>query len=61
VATIHGLTAGTDAGSILFVLAAAAATFAVGTLTFRRVREATQPPARRTGPSNPTRLPELVG
>jgi hypothetical protein len=63
VATIHGLTAGTDAGSTVVVLAAAAATFAVGTLTFRRVREATQAPRPRTGLASrpPSRRPELVG
>lgn len=50
VATIHGLTAGTDAGSTAFVVVATAAVLAVGVLTFRRVREATAstPPARPT-------------
>jgi len=43
VATLHGLTAGTDAGSTTFVLAATAAVLAVGALTFRRVREAMHP------------------
>ena len=70
VATIHGLTAGTDAGSVLVVLAATAATFAVGTLTFRRVREATRPPRPRADlrhpvpadiPAPPPRRRELVG
>ncbi len=62
VATIHGLTAGTDARSTAFVLAATAAVLAVGTLTFRRVRDAMDPPAPRTLPRRPAprRSPELV-
>lgn len=48
VATLHGLTAGTDGGSTAFVLAATVAVLAVGALTFRRVRDAMDPapPAR---------------
>ena len=50
VATIHGVTAGTDGRSSAFVLAATAAVLAVGALTYRRVCEATQPaPPPRSG------------
>lgn len=74
VATLHGLTAGTDAGSSAFVLAATAAVLAVATLTFRRVREAMNPTApartripaaaraaaRPTATPAPVRMPEPV-
>jgi len=63
VATVHGLTAGTDAGATAFVLAATAAVLAVGTLTFRRVRDAMDPtpPVRPRVPAGArTRAPELV-
>ena len=53
VATLHGLTAGTDGGSTAFVLAAMVAVLAVGALTFRRVRDAMDPtpPARPRVPA----------
>lgn len=75
VATIHGLTAGTDGGSTAFVLAATAAVLAVGALTFRRIRGGARPSPARTaarreaprptttrpthGPA-PARMPEPV-
>jgi hypothetical protein len=51
VATVHAFTAGTDTGSLAFVVAASAVTLAVAVLTTRRIREANQP----TPPS--TRIP----
>jgi hypothetical protein len=62
VATIHGVTAGTDGRSTLFVLAATGAVLAVGTLAFRRARDAAQPPVTTTRriPPNAGRAPELA-
>ena len=57
VATIHGLTAGTDARSSAFVLVATAAVLAVGTLTLRRVLDAMDPPPPRNVLHRPTPAP----
>ena len=60
VATIHGLTAGTDARTWLFQAAVAVATFVIGGLTVVRIRQAQRPPAPRGRPAvarRPSPLP----
>jgi DMSO/TMAO reductase YedYZ heme-binding membrane subunit len=47
VATVHGLTAGTDAGTWLFEAAVAVATLVIGGLTVVRIRQSQRPPSPR--------------
>jgi sulfoxide reductase heme-binding subunit YedZ len=52
-ATVHGLTAGTDAAGLVYRAVAALAVLAVAGLTTLRIRQATSEPARPVRPPTP--------